>query len=257
MIGGLFLKIRMKFFYLHIILLLISPLALFSQDVELKRQVISSAGNTELNGNLMISSTIGEAVIGSADGNDFFITQGFQQASFGTTANITYEINVIDETCPDTEDGQVIISNLEGCESNNYVINWDNGASGISITALSSGWYGFEIIACGRIIQDSAQVGRIYESSCLLKFYTAFSPNGDNVNDLWIIDNINSEPNIKNEMTIFNQWGSKVQDFINYNNSSMVWDGKDDKGKDVTEGTYYYQLKLNNKNYSGYIELTR
>jgi gliding motility-associated-like protein len=233
------------------------PLHLFSQDVQLKRQVNASSGNAVQVGNLMISSTVGEAVIGRSDSSQFFITQGFQQTSFGTIADISYEVSTKSETCPDTRDGEVSITNLAGCENGNYQIEWEDGSTGFSISNLNAGSYTFQIIACGRIIQDSALVSRIYENSCLLKFYTAFSPNGDNINDLWVIDNINSEPNNRNELTIFNRWGNRVQNFINYDNTSVVWDGKDDNGKDVTEGTYYYQLKINDQDYSGYIELTR
>jgi gliding motility-associated-like protein len=247
----------MKYSLLYIALLFLSPLHLFSQDVQLKRQVSASAGSAVQVGNLMISSTIGEAVIGRSDSSQFFITQGFQQASFGTIADITYEISTKSETCPDTQDGEVILTNLAGCENGNYQVEWENGATGLSIANLNAGWYSFQIIACGRIIQDSALVSRIYESSCLLKFYTAFSPNGDNVNDFWLIDNISSEPNNRNELSIFNRWGNKINDFINYDNTSVVWDGKDERGKDVTEGTYYYQLTINDQDYSGYIELTR
>lgn len=242
---------------LHIILILIFPFSLFSQEVEISRQVIGSTGQSFQNGSIILSSTIGEAISGSAENEQLIITQGFQQSSNKNLAIITYDYAVKDETCPDTKDGEIVLSNFDGCDNGQYTVQWENGENGTQLSNLSAGWYSFNIIACGVILHDSVQVGRVYESSCLLQFYTAFSPNGDAVNDFWEIDNINAEPNSNNTVSIFNRWGNKIQDFVNYNNTDVVWRGKDEKGKDVTEGTYYYQVIINGENYSGYIELTR
>jgi gliding motility-associated-like protein len=241
---------------LHIILTAFIALPVLSQ-VELSRQVIGSSGQSFQNNEIMISSTVGETVIENTETSPLLLTQGFQQSSEKTVANINYTVSTKEETCPDTEDGEIVISDLEGCDGGNYDIEWENGESGPQISNLSAGWYAFEIIACGRVISDSARVGRIYESSCLLKFYTAFSPNSDGVNDTWIIDNITSEPNSQNEVNIFNQWGNLVYTFVNYNNTNVAWDGKDEKGKEVTEGTYYYVVNIKNDSYSGYTEVTR
>lgn len=243
--------------YIHIILLSILSLPLFSQEVQLSRQVIGSMGSTSQSSNLMISSNIGEAVVGSVLNTDGSYAQGFEQPSKVTLATITYDIAVTDETCPDTKDGQLFISNLQGCDNNEYHIEWENGEVGPQLVNLSAGWYTFSLTACGQLITDSAEVGRIYETSCLMKFYTAFSPNSDGVNDYWEIDNIDAEVNSINEVRIFNRWGNVIQVFKNYDNVSTVWNGKTDKGKDATEGTYYYSVEINEQNYSGYIELTR
>lgn len=228
-----------------------------SEEVEIKRQVIGSGGQSFQGNTLMISSTVGEAMIGTAETSDLIVTQGFQQATNITLANISFDYAVKDETCPDTEDGQILLSNFEGCENDNYSVQWDSGDEGFQRVDLSGGWYGFTVFSCGAVLQDSVFVGRIYENSCLLVFYTAFSPNGDGVNDTWVIDNIDTEPNNLNTVSIFDRWGNQIENFVNYNNSDTVWDGKDEKGKDVTEGTYYYQATVQGQNYSGYIEVTR
>jgi gliding motility-associated-like protein len=255
--GGYSQKTKVKIPLLHIITLLLSPLLLFSQEVDIKRQVIGAGGSSMQNGNLQISATIGETISGSSIGGQNIFTQGFQQGINNVVDSISYDYAVKEETCPDTDDGEIILSNFEGCENGQYTVQWKNGEVGPTLSNLSAGWYPFDIIACGIISTDSIQVGRIYESSCMMKFYSAFSPNGDGINDVWEIDNINAEPNAKNTVSIFNRWGNEVQDFVNYDNTSVVWNGKDKKGKEVTEGTYYYKVKINNENYSGYIELTR
>ncbi len=256
-IGGSYQKTNMNLRIVHIILILIFSVQAYSQEVQLSRQLIGSMGSTTQSEDIMISSSLGEVAVGSVINSDGSYTQGFQQPSKVSLATITYEISVKDETCPDTKDGEILISNLGGCDNNQYHIEWGNGETGAQLINLSAGWYTFSLIACGKVITDSVQVGRIYETSCLLYFYTAFSPNNDGVNDYWEIDNINAEVNRNNEVKIFNRWGNVIQTFNNYDNVSSVWDGKTDKGKDATEGTYYYTVEFREKNYSGYIELTR
>jgi gliding motility-associated-like protein/uncharacterized repeat protein (TIGR01451 family) len=73
-----------------------------------------------------------------------------------------------------------------------------------------------------------------------------FSPNGDGINDLFVIRGISGYPT--NEITIFNRWGTKVFDAAPYTNN---WDGKStatlNVGNDVLPvGTYFYILDLGN-----------
>ena len=73
-----------------------------------------------------------------------------------------------------------------------------------------------------------------------------FSPNGDGINDLFVIRGISGYPT--NEITIFNRWGTKVFDASPYTNN---WDGKSTAalniGNDVLPvGTYFYILDLGN-----------
>ncbi|MBT3756347.1 MAG: T9SS type A sorting domain-containing protein [Candidatus Cloacimonetes bacterium] len=57
-----------------------------------------------------------------------------------------------------------------------------------------------------------------------------------------------SDSNI--ELVIYNLKGQKVKQFFNNQLSagkhSVVWNGKDDEGKSVTSGVYFYKLKTNN-----------
>lgn len=77
-----------------------------------------------------------------------------------------------------------------------------------------------------------------------LKVYTGITPNGDGLNDLWIIDGISKYP--ENEVIIYGRWGDKVWEGINYDNVNVVWDGKNQNGNSLTNGTYIYYIKLNN-----------
>jgi gliding motility-associated-like protein/uncharacterized repeat protein (TIGR01451 family) len=71
-----------------------------------------------------------------------------------------------------------------------------------------------------------------------------FSPNGDGINDLFIIRGIASYP--ENNFVIFNRWGNKVFEATPYQNT---WDGTSTLGITVGDdklptGTYFYIIDL-------------
>ncbi len=70
--------------------------------------------------------------------------------------------------------------------------------------------------------------------------YNTFTPNGDNVNDFWVIDNIEQYPN--NIIEVYNRNGHKVFETTNYQND---WDGKY-FGNNLPAATYYYIIDLGN-----------
>lgn len=83
-----------------------------------------------------------------------------------------------------------------------------------------------------------------------------FSPNGDGVNDLFVIENIEEYPN--NELCIFNRWGNRVFQVTNYQND---WDGTWESSTVLPDGTYFYVLDVeidsSTEQYTGYIHLRR
>ncbi|MBS1730694.1 MAG: gliding motility-associated C-terminal domain-containing protein [Bacteroidetes bacterium] len=69
------------------------------------------------------------------------------------------------------------------------------------------------------------------------KIPNAFSPNGDGINDKWIINGL--ETFTGNTVDVFNRYGQVVFHADGYDNSGKVWDGKMN-GKPLPLGTYYY-----------------
>ena len=67
----------------------------------------------------------------------------------------------------------------------------------------------------------------------------AFTPNGDGINDTWVIYNIESYP--KSIVRVFSDRGVEVFSARNYKNN---WDGRNQKGNhsEVSRGSYYYQI---------------
>ncbi len=74
----------------------------------------------------------------------------------------------------------------------------------------------------------------------LIKPDNAFTPNGDNLNDIWRISGI--EQFQSSEVRVFNRWGQLVHVNSPYTNL-LGWDGTQN-GKEVTEGTYYYVISV-------------
>ena len=69
--------------------------------------------------------------------------------------------------------------------------------------------------------------------------YNIITPNGDGMNDVFIIENIEHYPNA--ELTIFNRWGRKIYNTTGYQNN---WGGGI-SGNLMPNSTYYYVLQLN------------
>jgi gliding motility-associated-like protein len=88
----------------------------------------------------------------------------------------------------------------------------------------------------------------------------AFTPDGDGINDEFVIQGIELYPN--NTITIFNRWGVIVYEASNYQNN---WDGKTQStftisGNDLPTATYYYLFDTKDEIkgiITGYIYLQR
>ena len=73
------------------------------------------------------------------------------------------------------------------------------------------------------------------------EMFQGISPNGDGVNDHFTIPEIEYYPN--NQLLIFNRWGAEVFQRKPYLNE---FEGIDDSGNNLPDGTYYYVLDLGN-----------
>jgi gliding motility-associated-like protein len=88
---------------------------------------------------------------------------------------------------------------------------------------------------------------------CGAKVPEAFTPNGNNINDLLVIAGL--ELYDSNTLTIFNRYGDVVFESRNYDNS---WDGTSNDGSPLPDGTYYYVLELEGANAQyGFIYINR
>lgn len=73
-----------------------------------------------------------------------------------------------------------------------------------------------------------------------LSIPNTFSPNGDDLNETWVIKGIEKYPNCL--MEIYSRWGQKIFQSSGYS-EQKAWDGTVKSG-DIAEGVYYYILEL-------------
>tara|TARA_R110002020_G_scaffold398057_2_gene608143 strand:- start:88377 stop:91634 length:3258 start_codon:yes stop_codon:yes gene_type:complete len=80
------------------------------------------------------------------------------------------------------------------------------------------------------------------EEEGTIVYAQAFTPNGDNINDTWIIQGIEKFPSAV--VTVFNRYGNEVFKTTNYNNN---WDGRRRSNSEkLPPGSYYFVIDLHN-----------
>ncbi|ACU59235.1 T9SS C-terminal target domain-containing protein [Chitinophaga pinensis] len=86
-----------------------------------------------------------------------------------------------------------------------------------------------------------------------VKVPNAFSPNGDGINDTWVLTNLSDYPECSVE--IFNRYGQKIFQSTGY---KTAWDGTMN-GHPLPLATYYYVIKIKNGSapLTGYVVLVR
>ena len=109
----------------------------------------------------------------------------------------------------------------------------------------------FTYVICNAFGCDTATV-QVFVFCEDVIFFTGFSPNGDGINDTYVIQNLSSYPD--HTLTIFNRWGNQVLFAQDYQND---WDGVWE-GLPLPDGTYFYVFEDGVGNvFSGYIQIHR
>ncbi|MBK8499596.1 MAG: choice-of-anchor L domain-containing protein [Flavobacteriales bacterium] len=132
-----------------------------------------------------------------------------------------------------------------------YAIAWSNGATGNSIDNLSAGEYTVTIAdANGCTTVRTIIITQPQD----LDMPTGYTPNGDGYNDFFVIHGLEAYPS--NTLTVFNRWGSKVYDRLNYTND---WHGENSHGEALPNGTYFVILTIEGggRTLQGYVDLRR
>jgi gliding motility-associated-like protein len=126
-----------------------------------------------------------------------------------------------------------------GAQVYNWSPVWGTGNPNVSNTIVSPQEpttytvYGINQFGCGT--KDSIKVNVDYEDNLFVP--SAFSPNGDGINDLFKVANLTFQK--VQEFRVLNRWGQEVFNA----NDNRGWNGTF-KGVDQDPGVYYYLIKL-------------
>ncbi len=93
-----------------------------------------------------------------------------------------------------------------------------------------------------------------------IEIFNALSPNGDNVNEKFIIRYIDVMPDTQNNhVTIYNRWGDVVFEVDNYDNDTHAFMGLNKNDKELPSGTYFYKIEFTSglPAKSGYLSLKK
>lgn len=149
---------------------------------------------------------------------------------------ITISFETIEVSCIDDSDGIAFATPAGG--NGGYFYAWSNGETSSTNTGLNAEWYSLvvsDILGCtgtDEVLIPKDSIGCIFPVN-------TFTPNGDDYNDTWVIDNMELYPNA--EVQIFNKWGNLI-----HSQSGLYepWDGKAN-GKDLPAEVYYWIINLN------------
>jgi len=227
----------------------------FMAQIVLDHAVVSPFA-LQVQGNGMLTSTVGQVETSTLQGTNQFITQGFEQPNGYSLLFAEFEISL--NLCTNLYD--VKITSISSCQANDTVSYFWNGIEG---TAEATG------LPPQTTIHISSIYGCVYhgffnfeemeaiEIPCDLNFYNFISPNDDGDNDKWKILNITADKYTSNQVIIYNRWGAEVWKGDNYDNQMVVWHGNSQDGSPLPDGTYFYVVKSNAQEFNGYIELQR
>jgi len=155
----------------------------------------------------------------------------------------------VGEICKDDNSGSARVFVTNGTSP--YSFSWDilpdviiEHDSFSSIESLFPGEYIVNIIDdMGCTTSDTVEI-KVNPKECIT-IYKAFSPNDDDVNEFWIIENIHLYPLAL--VTVYDRNGREVYRRRNYINAeNEAFSGKDKSFRNLPSGTYYYLIDLEN-----------
>ena len=110
---------------------------------------------------------------------------------------------------------------------------------------VSSGNINYYVTTTENGCESPAQIITIEFYACSVIIPSAFTPNGDEINDFWEINDIDLiYPN--NIVRVFNRWGNKIYESKRGSYEQMPWNGEIN-GTPLPIATYYYIIDYNDE----------
>ena len=167
--------------------------------------------------------------------------------------NIAVNKIISRSTCLNTMDGEVNLTVTGGVPPYEYVWSPDVSTGPLAV-GLEVGDYKIVITdddSCS--ITTYATVTAVGGTDCVdWKVFSGISPNGDGIDDRWVIRGLNQYRPVAVE--IFTNRGIVVWSSDDYGNE---WEGTDQNGVALMEGVYYYVLSRPDAVIKGWVHITR
>lgn len=228
----------------------------------INNSVLNSAGQTAtINSNFIYTDNIGEPFIETVGSNSITITQGFlQPEKVGPSLFVIWN----HVTCSDKNDGSISTSlaNIMPTQTVSYI--WTPSSACpqgncSAIYSLSAGTYSIKVIVKNPsgdslILTKPPITIEDVNGPCVIKIHNGITSNGDGINDIFTIDNIEEFPN--NRVSIFNRYGILQKEILGYNNKDKAWPTNNNN---LPPTTYFYVIELGNgsKAIKGWLEILK
>lgn len=173
---------------------------------------------------------------------DTYIVYAYDKYNCGDTIEVVVphpdsiraNFEFIKPTCSGVYDGRIEAFPTGGTPEYSYL--WNDGSTESAIEDVREGNYFLTITDANSCVFE--YYFELNEEKYCIFVYNTFTPNGDGVNDTWIVKNI--EQFVHSKVWIYNRVGNLVYHETNYQND---WDGTFN-GQELPEATYYYIIDL-------------
>ncbi len=201
-----------------------------------------------------IANGIGELSVTSIDMDCIFTTVQPVNVALPTPATFIVETDTVCTGVRTTATNTSGTGTTAQWSYNGSSVQLNNGGS-LVLPFNSAGTLELTITDQNGCTSSASQAFAVAPFSDVLDFRipNVFSPNGDNVNDLF---ELISTQDLRDcyTITVFDRWGKEV--FANTDNG-LAWNGRRDGGQPASDGVYYYIIKLDEQTYSGHVSLMR
>ncbi len=162
------------------------------------------------------------------------------------------QMAILNPLSNDTLCSDSVVVTIAAMPANGTVtVNPDGTITYIPMTEFCDDEDLFMYQVCNETGCDTARV-KVFVECSVIEIFPAFSPNGDGINDVFMIDGLEGFPN--HVLQVFDRRGTRVLYARPYEND---WGGTWD-GKDLPDGIYFYTLDDGAGGmYSGYLNLRR
>jgi gliding motility-associated-like protein len=164
---------------------------------------------------------------------------------------VKIDVTISPVSCIDQTDGQITVAAYGGVAP--YAYAWNTGQNTPEISDLAPGVYVLTVTDANSCVSSYDLLVDPNSAECV-GIPNTFSPNGDNYNDTWILENLELYPNAK--VSVFNKWGNLLYET---SGAYTPWDGTH-HSKPLPSEVYYYIIQLGNpenNEYTGTITIVR